>query len=79
MDVPATLRKRPPSLSLTHQPITSVGSIYLPRDWRVCVCVCVCVGVGGMHGIKIPQQDFVLKMQTGLMRKGGTYLRDTTV
>ena len=24
-----------------------------------------------MHGIKIPQQDFALKMQGGLMRKGG--------
>ena len=24
-----------------------------------------------MHRIKIPQQDFVLKMQRGLMREGG--------
>ena len=34
-----------------------------------------------MCEIKIPQQDFVLKMQGGLMRKagGGAYLCDTTV
>ena len=32
-----------------------------------------------MHGIKIPLQDFVLKMQGELMREGGAYLRDTTV
>ena len=38
-----------------------------------------------MHGIKIPQQDFVLKMQGGLMHGdgggggGGAYLRDTMV
>ena len=33
-----------------------------------------------MHGIKIPQQDFALKMQGGLCaRGGGAYLRDTTV
>ena len=31
-------------------------------------------GGGLMCGIKIPQQDFVLKMQGG-----GAYLRDTTV
>ena len=32
-------------------------------------------GGGLMHGIKIPQQDFALKMQG----RGGAYLRDTTV
>ena len=32
-----------------------------------------------MRGIKIPQQDFALKRQGGLMREGGVYLRDTTV
>ena len=32
-----------------------------------------------MCGIKIPLQDFTLKMQGGLMREGGAYLRDTTV
>ena len=38
-----------------------------------------------MRGIKIPQQDFALKMPEGLMREGGHicgtlhYLRDTTV
>ena len=34
---------------------------------------CVCGEGGGklMHGIKIPQQDFVLKVQGGLMREGG--------
>ena len=32
-----------------------------------------------MCGIKIPQQDFALKMPGGLMREGGAYLRDTTV
>ena len=31
-------------------------------------------GGGLMHGIKIPQQDFALKMQG----RGGAYLRDTT-
>ena len=38
-------------------------------------------GGGLMRGIKIPQQDFALKMPGGLMRKGGggAYLRDTTV
>ena len=37
-------------------------------------------GGGLMCGIIIPQQDFVLKMQEGLMREGqGVYLRDTTV
>ena len=41
-------------------------------------------GVGGgwglMRGIKIPPQDFGLKMQGGLMREGGgAYLRDTMV
>ena len=29
--------------------------------------------------IHVPQQDFVLKMQGGLMRKGRAYLQDTTV
>ena len=32
-----------------------------------------------MRVIKIPQQDFVLKRQGGLMHEGGAYLRDTTV
>ena len=34
-----------------------------------------------MRGIKIPQQEFALKMQGGLMREGGggAYLWDTTV
>ena len=33
-----------------------------------------------MRGMKIPPQDFVLKIQGGPMRKGGgAYLRDTTV
>ena len=33
-----------------------------------------------MRGIKIPPQDFALKMQGGLMCEGGrAYLRDTTV
>ena len=32
-----------------------------------------------MRGIKIPQQDFGLKKQKGLMREGGAYLWDTTV
>ena len=32
-------------------------------------------GEGLMHGIKIPQQDFALKMQG----RGGAYLRDTTI
>ena len=32
-----------------------------------------------MRGIKIPQQDFALKMPGGLMLEGGAYLRDTTV
>ena len=44
-------------------------------------------GGGLMRGIKIPQQDFALKMQGELMREGGggggggggAYLRDTTV
>ena len=36
-------------------------------------------GVGGlMRGIKIPQQDFALKMQ-GAYARGGAYLWDTTV
>ena len=35
-------------------------------------------GGGLMCGIKIPQQDFVLKMQGG-GGGGGAYLRDTTV
>ena len=34
---------------------------------------------GLMHGIKLPLQDFALKMQEGLMREGEAYLRDTTV
>ena len=32
-----------------------------------------------MRGIKIPPQDFALKMQGEFMRGGGAYLRDTTV
>ena len=32
-----------------------------------------------MRGIKIPKQDFALKMQGGLMRKRWAYLQDTTV
>ena len=32
-----------------------------------------------MHGIKIPQQDFALKMQGGAYARGGAYLWDTTV
>ena len=44
-----------------------------------------CVFFGGlMRGLKIPQYEFALKMQGGLMREGGgggggAYLRDTTV
>ena len=34
---------------------------------------------GLVRGIKIPQQDFALKMQGGLMHEEGAYLRDTTV
>ena len=26
-----------------------------------------------MHGIKVPPQDFALKMQGGLVRKGGVF------
>ena len=36
-------------------------------------------GGGLMRGIKIPQQEFALKMQGGLMHEGGAYLWDTTV
>ena len=38
-------------------------------------------GGGVMHGIKIPQQDFALKMPGGSLcaRGAGAYLRDTTV
>ena len=32
-----------------------------------------------MRGIKIPQQDFALKMQGGAYARGGAYLRDITV
>ena len=32
-----------------------------------------------MCGIKIPRQDFALKMQGGAYARGGAYLRDTTV
>ena len=32
-----------------------------------------------MRGIKIPQQDFALKMQGSVMREGGSYLQNTTV
>ena len=32
-----------------------------------------------MHGIKIPPQDFPLKMQGGAYARGGVYLRDTMV
>ena len=32
-----------------------------------------------MRGIKIPQYEFVLKMQGGLCARGGAYLRDTMV
>ena len=43
-------------------------------------CVCVCVGGGAlMHGIKVLQQDFGLKLQGGLCAKEGVYLQDTTV
>ena len=31
------------------------------------------LGWGLMRGIKIPHQDFALKMQGGLMRKGGIF------
>ena len=42
--------------------------------------LCLRGGGGLMRGIKIPQQDFALKMQGGgLMREGGAYLRDITV
>ena len=33
-------------------------------------------GWGLMHGIKIPQQEYVLKMQGGAYARGGVYLRD---
>ena len=38
-------------------------------------------GGGLMRRIKVPQQDFALKTQGGLMRegRGGRYLQDTTV
>ena len=42
-------------------------------DWGMSLLLGGGVGGGRMCGIKIPQQDFVLKMQ------GGTYLQDTTV
>ena len=32
-----------------------------------------------MHWIKIPQQDFALKIPGGAYARGGAYLRDTTV
>ena len=32
-----------------------------------------------MGGIKIPQQEFMLKMQGGAYARGGVYLWDTTV
>ena len=32
-----------------------------------------------MHGIKIPLQDFALKMRGGGYVQGGAYSRDTTV
>ena len=32
-----------------------------------------------MGGVKIPLQDFALKMQGGAYARGGAYLRDTTV
>ena len=32
-----------------------------------------------MRRIKIPQQDFALKMPGGSYARGGAYLRDTTV
>ena len=32
-----------------------------------------------MRGIKIPKQDFALKMQGGFMRKRWVYLQDTMV
>ena len=32
-----------------------------------------------MRSIKIPQQEFALKMQGGAYARGGAYLRDTTV
>ena len=32
-----------------------------------------------MRRIKIPQQDFALKMPGGAYAQGGAYLRDTTV
>ena len=40
-----------------------------------------CVSTRGwlMCGIKIPPQDFPLKMQGGAYVRGGAYLRDTTV
>ena len=40
----------------------------------------VSMGGGGlMCGVKIPLQDFALKMQGGAYARGGAYLRDTTV
>ena len=44
-------------------------------------CVGVSMGEGLMHGIKIPLQDFALKMQGGLMHEGGggAYLWDPMV
>ena len=36
-------------------------------------------GWGGLMHIKIPLQDFALKMQGGAYARGGAYLRDTTV
>ena len=36
-------------------------------------------GWGGAYAQDIPQQDFALRMQCGLMHKGGAYLWDTTV
>ena len=32
-----------------------------------------------MRGMKIPPQDFALKMQGELNARGGAYLRDSTV
>ena len=42
-------------------------------------CVKVSTRGGLMRGIKIPPQDFPLKMQGGAYARGGAYLRDTTV
>ena len=76
-------RLRPPSIEKCLVVLWMLSSFLRCHFTTETLNLTVGVSTGGgrlMCEIKIPLQDFALKMQGGLMREGGgAYMRDTTV